>query len=151
VLDKGEKEGVASNRVVVSPDGVVGRIVKTSPHSSRVLLISDRSSALAVMVQRNRVSGILQGGESGHLFLEYVSLDESVVVGDPVVTSGLEGIFPKGIPVGRVTRVDRKTSPLFLTIDVVPAVNVSRLEEVWILDRMDVPDLSGVEGWEKTP
>jgi rod shape-determining protein MreC len=133
VLDKGEEDGIALHGAVVSSRGVVGRVIKVYPHSSRVLLISDRSSSLAGMIQRNRVSGILQGEGGGHLSLEYVPLDESVILGDLVLTSGLEGIFPKGIPVGRVTRVDRKTSPLFLSIQVSPAVDPSKVEEVWVM------------------
>ena len=143
VLDKGEADGVAANRGVIAGDGVVGRVIKTAPGASRVLLLSDRSSAVAVLVQRSRVSGILEGQEDGRLILQYVPLEADVVPGDLILTSGLEGVFPKGLPVGRVIRVDRKGSPLFLQVQVVPFVDLSRLEEVLVLARTEGP-----AGWE---
>jgi rod shape-determining protein MreC len=151
VLDKGEKDGIAANLGVISADGVVGRVIKTAPHFSRVLLITDRSSALAALVQRTRVAGILEGKEGGKLGLQYIPLDAEIAPGDLVLTSGQEGIFPKGLPVGRITRVGRKDSPLFLDIEVEPTVHVSSLEEVLVLRGTGTPDFPETLLERKTP
>jgi rod shape-determining protein MreC len=147
VLNKGEDDGIVASRAVISPEGVVGRVIKTAPDFARVLLISDRSSAVSVIVRNSRVAGILEGGEAGRLSLQYIPLEGGVAPRDIVLTSGLDGIFPKGIPVGRVTRVDRKSSPLFLHVEVAPLVDISRIEEVEVLKGTDFPDLEKV--WEE--
>jgi rod shape-determining protein MreC len=133
ILDRGENDGVTAGMAVVCADGVVGRIASTSPNASRVLLVSDHNSGVDALVQRSRARGILEGNLSGAATLKYVKPAESLEVGDVVVTSGLDGIFPKGLRLGRVVEVTRRESGLFQLADVAPFVDFSKLEEVLIL------------------
>jgi rod shape-determining protein MreC len=130
LIGKGTSDGLRVGLPVVSAEGVVGRIVDASWNVSRVLLITDYNSNISAFVQGNRIQGILQGGGSTGCSLKYVERTEEVKAGETVVTSGLGGIFPKGLILGSVSRVDRRGSGLFLNIDVLPAVHFSRLEEV---------------------
>ncbi len=131
-LDKGETDGLQAGMPVLAPEGVVGVISSTSPHAARVLLLSDPNSGIDVLVQRTRVRGIVSGLLEKGAVLKYVKRGEDVQVGDRIVTSGLDGIFPKGMTVGRVTRVSRKDSGLFLYAEVTAAADASRLEEVLV-------------------
>ncbi len=131
-LNRGEVDGIASGMPVLAPEGVVGVISSTSPHAAKVLLLSDPNSGVDVLVQRTRVRGIVSGLLERGAVLKYVKRTEDVRVGDAVVASGLDGIFPKGMPIGRVTRVSRKDRGLFLYAEVTPAANAAHLEEVLI-------------------
>ena len=132
-LDRGEQDGVQPGMAVVCADGVAGRIASVSPHASRVLLVSDHNSGVDALIQRTRARGILEGTLSGTASLKYVKPSEELEVGDLVVTSGLDGIFPKGLRLGRVVGVTRRESGLFQLAEVVPFVDFSKLEEVLIL------------------
>jgi rod shape-determining protein MreC len=131
-LDKGSAEGLEPGMPVLAPEGIVGVVSTVSPHAARVLLLTDPNSGIDVLVQRTRVRGIVSGLLEKGAVLKYVKRAEDVRVGDRVVASGLDGVFPKGAPVGRVTRVSRKDSGLFLYAEVTPTVDVSRLEEVLV-------------------
>jgi rod shape-determining protein MreC len=133
LVNKGEKNGVAKDMAVVTSDGVVGRVIEVSPHTAKVLLITDPNSALDVIVQRSRIQGIMEGKVEEVCILKYVQKNEDVQVGDKVITSGLGGIFPKGLMTGTVTKVERKRPGIFQYIEVTPSVDFSRLEEVLIL------------------
>jgi rod shape-determining protein MreC len=130
-LDKGEVHGVVKGAAVLVPEGVVGHVFRAGPHAAQVLLISDRNSGVDAIVQRSRVRGIVQG-QPGGCELIYVKRGADVEVGDKVVTSGLDGIFPKGVLVGDVVRVKRREQGLFQTIVVEPRVAFRRLEEVLV-------------------
>jgi rod shape-determining protein MreC len=133
-IDKGSDQGVIEGLPVVVAEGVVGRVVRSSPGYSRVLLVTDASSAVASLLQDNRARGICRGnGEQ--LVFDFVLRQEEVNVGDRVVTSGMGGVFPKGLVVGRVKSVDRQEFGLFQEIEVTPAVDFSHLEEVLVLLR----------------
>ena len=131
-LNKGEHDGIQTGMPVLAPEGVVGLISKTSPHASRVLLLTDPNSGVDVLIQRTRVRGIVSGLLEKGAILKYVKRADDVQVGDRIVTSGLDGIFPKGVSVGRVTRVSRKDRGLFLYAEVTPTADASRLEEVLV-------------------
>ncbi len=131
-LNKGELDGILSGMPVMAPEGVVGLISSTSPHAARVLLLTDPNSGIDVLVQRTRVRGIVSGLLERGTILKYVKRSEDVRVGDRVVASGLDGVFPKGLPVGRVSKVSRKDRGLFLYAEVTPAADASRLEEVLV-------------------
>ncbi len=131
-LDRGAADGIAPGMPVLAPEGVVGVISSASPHASRVLLISDPNSGVDVLVQRTRVRGIVSGLLERGAVLKYVKRTEDVRVGDAVVASGLDGIFPKGMPIGRVARVSRRDRGLFLYAEVTPAADAARLEEVLV-------------------
>ncbi len=130
-LDKGERHGVRQGAAVLVPEGVVGHVFRVSPRTSRVLLVTDRHSGVDAIVQRSRVRGILQGRGDG-CELKYVRRGADVELGDRVVTSGLDGIFPKGVLVGEVVRVHRRERGQFQLIGVEPGVDFGRLEEVLV-------------------
>jgi len=133
-IDKGFADGVTENRAVITPDGLVGRVERVTPHESRVLTLLHRDCAVAVRVGKDRVDGVLEWefGERPVLNLLYVSSQEDVKRGDWVVTSGLGGIFPEGIRVGKVTRVGVAENGLMKEVQVGPAVNFRNLEEVLV-------------------
>jgi rod shape-determining protein MreC len=118
---------------VVISEGVVGRVIEVSPDTAKVLLLTDPNSALDVIIQRSRAQGIMEGKVDEVCVLKYVQKSDDVQVGDQVITSGLGGIFPKGLMTGMVTKLDRKRPGIFQYIEVSPAVDFSKLEEVLIL------------------
>jgi rod shape-determining protein MreC len=131
-INKGEADGVHKNAAVLSPLGVVGQIMATGAHSARVLLITDHNSGVDAVVQRSRARGIVEGALDGGCVMKYLKRGEDVEVGDRIVTSGLDGIFPKGIIVGEVTRVTRGNRGLLQLADIKPAVPLDRIEEVLV-------------------
>lgn len=131
-INKGEADGVRKSMPVLSPFGVVGQIMATSSHSARVLLITDHNSGVDGVVQRSRARGIVEGALDGGCVMKYLKRGEDVEVGDRVVTSGLDGIFPKGIVIGDVTNVTRGTRGMLQVAEVKPAVPLERIEEVLV-------------------
>jgi rod shape-determining protein MreC len=137
-LDKGERDGVRLDAAVISATGVVGRVFAVGPSAARVQVLLDRDSGAAALVERSRVSGVVSGqvsaAETGSedLALKYVPGRADVIVGDVVVTSGLDRIFPKGLVIGRVRFVGDVTG-LFRDVHVEPSARFSRLEEVLVL------------------
>jgi rod shape-determining protein MreC len=131
-IDKGEADGVHKNAAVLSAFGVVGQIMATGTHSARVLLITDHNSGVDAVVQRSRARGIVEGALDGGCVMKYLKRGEDVEVGDRVVTSGLDGIFPKGIIVGEVTRVTRGNRGLLQVAEIKPTVPLDRIEEVLV-------------------
>jgi len=131
-IDKGTRDGLRPDMAVVAPEGVVGRIVVPSTRSAKVQLLIDRNAAAGVIVERTRAQGVVVGGGEDRLQMQYVSEASDVAVGDLVVTSGIDTIYPKGLVVGRVESVE-KNGPAFKRIVVKPAVNFSQLEEVLVV------------------
>ncbi len=144
-VDRGEADGVALNAPVLSATGVVGRVFAVGPHAARVQVLLDRDAGAGVIVERSRVSGVVAGQVSGpgagadDLLLKYVPSRADVVVGDVVVTSGLDRIYPKGLVVGRVRFVGEAGAGLFRDIRVEPSARFDRLEEVLVVRRAPEP------------
>lgn len=134
VIDKGSDQGVREGMPVVVAEGVVGRVIRIAPGHARVLLVTDASSAVATLIQRNRTRGISRG-QGEDMILDFALRQKDIEVDDRVVTSGTGGVFPKGLVVGRVARAQRDAYGLFQTVTVEPAVDFSRLEEVLVLLR----------------
>jgi rod shape-determining protein MreC len=133
LINKGTADGLRVGLAVLSDQGVVGRIIEISWHASRVLLLIDGNSNIDGLIQRSRAQGILQGAGSAGCSLKYISRAEEVLAGDVVISSGLSGVFPKGLLLGVVTGASRKEDGLFQKIDVAPAVDFEKLEEVLAL------------------
>jgi len=133
VLAAGANQGLRRDMAVLCTDGVVGKLVAVSASAARALLINDHNSALDALDQRSRARGIIAGIIEDGLALKYVDRSEDVQRGDMIVTSGLDGIFPRGLLVGEVARVSQQGPGLFLNIQVRPAVDFRRLEQVMIL------------------
>jgi rod shape-determining protein MreC len=135
VIDRGSNDGLTEGMPVVAAGGVVGRLVKVAPNSSRVLLLTDHASAIAAIVQRSRARGVVRGAGGGRCSMEFTVKDDDVKVGDTVITSGIGGVFPKGVPVGEVTMVKKGEYGVFQTIEVRPTVNIGKVEELLVLVR----------------
>jgi rod shape-determining protein MreC len=133
LLDQGQDQGVKRGLPVLAAGGIMGRIVETYPHYSKVMLIVDRNSGADAMIQRTRGRGILQGKGGNRCSLDYVPKSADVQVGDLVLASGLGGIFPKGMVFGKVSAANKKTQGVFQEIEVTPAVDLSALEEVVVV------------------
>ena len=133
LIDKGRDDGVVRDMAVVSAEGLVGRVIGVSNHHAKVLLILDGNSAVDAYVQRSRARGVLVGLGLELCVLKYVQRNEDVQVGDQVISSGMGGVFPKGLLVGTVQEVVRGSSGLFQRVEVEPAVNFGRLEEVLVV------------------
>ena len=133
LIDKGRKDGVVQDMAVVSAEGLVGRVIGVGNHHAKVLLIIDGNSAVDAFIQRSRARGVLVGLGRELCLLEYVQRNEDVQLGDRVISSGMGGVFPKGLLVGTVREVVRGNSGLFQRVEVEPAVNFSRLEEVMVV------------------
>jgi rod shape-determining protein MreC len=130
-IDKGSDAGLAADLAVVTPEGVVGKILTVFPHSAQVLLLTDNSSGVGVTLARTRVQGILKGQSGGLCDVHYVMNEEPITAGEPVVTSGLDQIFPKGLPVGTVMKAG--DGNIYKNIVVKPAVDLSRLDMVLVV------------------
>jgi rod shape-determining protein MreC len=132
-VNRGLGDGVELNAPVIGPGGVVGRVIAIGNNVSQVQLLSDRDSSVGALLVRSRARGIISGLGRTDLQMKYVSNLEDVNVGDLVVTSGIDGIYPKGIAIGRVATVFNGPR-LFKSISVEPAARLDRLEEVFILE-----------------
>ena len=133
IIDKGKDDGVGKGMAVVIPEGIAGQVMDVSSHYSKVLLIIDPNSAVDVMVQRTRARGIIKGGSAGLCYIKYVLRKQDVSVGDRVISSGLDGVFPKGLAVGHVSGVIRRNSGIFQEVTVTPHVDFEKLEEVLVV------------------
>jgi rod shape-determining protein MreC len=133
-IDKGTADGIEPGRAVLTPDGLVGRAERATPHQARILTLLHRDCAVAARVERTRVDGVLQWefGNQPTLDLRYISSQEDVKVGDMVVTSGLGGIFPPGIRIGTVAHVGIEPNGLMKEIRVRPAVDFRSVEEILV-------------------
>ena len=131
-VDKGTQQGVRADTAVVAPAGVVGRVVVPSLRAAKVQLIIDRNAAAGALIERSRAQGVVVGEGDELLRLEYVSEIADVAMGDVVVTSGIDGIFPKGFIIGRVEAIERSAGA-YRRITVRPAVDFSSLEEVLLV------------------
>lgn len=134
-IDKGSSNGIKPDMAVITPDGIVGKVLSVYHGYSQVLLINDPSSGVGAILESSRLQGILQGTAAGETMLKYVMSDEKVVAGERVLTSGGDRIFPKGLPVGAVQQTN-PGSDLFLNIRVKPAADLGRLEEVLVVTRV---------------
>jgi rod shape-determining protein MreC len=130
IIDKGSAQGVRNAKAVISPRGLVGRVVELGNHSAKVLLITDPGSKVGVLIQRNRQGGVLVGTPDGKCKMIYISLDSDASEGDKVITAGFGSVFPKNMLVGTVVKVDREPGRLYKYAIVDPAQDMSKLEEV---------------------
>jgi rod shape-determining protein MreC len=131
-IDKGARDGLRGDMAVIAPAGVVGRVVVPSLRAAKVQLLIDRNAAAGALVERSRAQGVVVGAADRRLQMEYVSEVADVVVGDLVVTSGIDGIYPKGYAIGRVETVER-AGGAYKRIVVKPAVDFSSIEEVLVV------------------
>ncbi len=132
-IDRGSGSGVRVNLPVVVRAGLVGKVIEVSRFSAKVLLLTDPRFSAAAADQRSRDYGVAEGYAPFKLRLKYVRAGGDVAVGDPIVTSTISTLFPAGIPVGTVSRAAKKETDLFYEIEITPAADLSKLEEVFVL------------------
>lgn len=132
-LGKGTRDGIAPGQAVISADGVVGQVFQASPSAARVLLLGDPSSGIDAIDVRTRARGIVEGSPDEGCRLKYVKRGDEIHVGDELVTSGLDGTFPKGVPLGTITAIVPGERGLFRSAEVKPAVDFSKVEEVLVV------------------
>ncbi len=138
-------QSVERQQPVVTDAGLVGRVVVAAGRYAKVQMITDRSASVGAMIERTRRQGIVRGGERSFLGMDFVPLQEVVKVGDRVLTAGIDGVYPRGIPVGTVVSV-RPGGELFHRISLVPAVDLGRLDQVFLLQPERVPpDLQTID------
>jgi rod shape-determining protein MreC len=131
-IDQGTAAGVTRGAAVLAPGGIVGQVFLVSPHAARVMLVTDHNSGVDAVVQRTRGRGIVEGTADGRCGLKFVKRTEDLQVGDVVVSSGIDGIFPRGLPIGRIVAVDKQGQGLFQYAQIEPAVDMEALEEVLV-------------------
>lgn len=135
IINRGSSSGIREGMAVISADGVVGQTAKVTASTSRVLLLTDHTSGIAATIQRSRARGVVKGKGEMLCALEFTTREEDVKVGDSVITSGIGGIFLKGLAIGEVTMVKRGEYGIFQTVSIRPAVNLQHLEEVLVVLR----------------
>jgi rod shape-determining protein MreC len=132
-INKGSSDNLSKDLAVMTHQGLVGRLIGVTPQYATVLLLTDRRSAVDALVQRTRARGIVVGKSRRLCELRYVEFHEDVRVGDTVISSGFGGVYPKGLLIGTVTSVRQEAYGFFHEIEVQPAVDLARLEEVLVL------------------
>jgi rod shape-determining protein MreC len=133
IVDKGTADGVRQSAPVVVPEGIVGVVVEASAHYAKVLLLIDPNSSVDALVQRTRARGIVKGEGGGFCVFDYVLRKHEINVGDTVVSSGLDGVFPKGLRVGRISEVVHLNAGIFQKVTITPFVDFEILEEVFVI------------------
>jgi len=144
-VNKGTEAGVERGCGVVSPQGVVGTVIETTLHSSKILLITDQNSSIDIIAKRSRVRGILEGLAESTCQVNYVVKKEDIKKSDEIIASGLNAVFPRGVLVGRVIETNNNPAGFFKHITVIPAVDFSKLNEVLIVLRNQNKNKPGPE------
>lgn len=139
ILDRGSQHDVEINDTVVTPSGLLGRVVLTTPDLSKVQLITDPKAAVGCRIERTRRHGVLRGDGRGGLILENIPALADVVPGDRIVTAGIDGIYSEGIPAAIVVEVE-EGSDLFKRVICAPAASFQTLEDVLILETKKLPE-----------
>ncbi|HXA96600.1 MAG TPA: rod shape-determining protein MreC [Candidatus Dormibacteraeota bacterium] len=144
-VNRGRGDGIGQQTPVIVPDGLVGRVVQVHRGAAVIQLLNDPASTVGAVAQRTRTAGLVEGDAGGTLRFKFMARDgASVAPGDLVVTSGLGTLFPKGLPVGRVLRIEDKGSALFHFAVLTPAVDFSRVEEVLLVTGQTTQDVAGL-------
>ena len=133
VLDKGKAQGIKKDMVVVVAEGLVGRVAEVGPTTSQAILLIDPDSRVSAIVDQSRAQGVVVGNGSRQLTVNYLDLDSGAAIGETVMTSGVGGLFPKGIGIGKIQSIRRDPNGLHLQVDVQSFVKFSKLEEVLCL------------------
>ena len=144
-VNRGRGDGIAQQTPVIMPEGLVGRVVQVHRTAAVIQLLNDPASTVGAVVQRTRTAGLVEGDAGGAVRFKFMARDgASVAPGDLVVTSGLGTLFPKGLPVGRVVKIEDKGSALFHFAVLAPAVDFSRVEEVLLVTGQTTQDVAAL-------
>jgi rod shape-determining protein MreC len=141
LVDRGKLSGAVEDTPVLCTEGVVGRIFRAGLSVATVLLLTDPSSRIAVVSRDNRAAGVIYGmGAGEQLVVKYVGFKANLDPNEILVTSGMDGVFPKGLPVARVASVKREEGTLFMDVQAEPLADILHLEEVLLLKRAETPE-----------
>ena len=132
-IDKGSLDGISVNMPVTNSTGVIGQVIEVAPNASTVRLLTDEGSGVSAMIQDTRAQGMVQGQPDGTLRMDYVSVDADVKEGDIIITSGIGGVYPKGLPIGTVASVTKNSNDVYYTIIVSSASRTESNEEVLVI------------------
>lgn len=146
-INRGKKDGVQKNMAVITPQGLIGRVISVSERTASVLLLLDNRSAVGGLIQINRTPGVVEGmnDKAGFVRMIHIPRDANVTIGQTVITSGLGSLFPKSIPVGKVVEVKTEPSGLLKYAIIRPFVDFNRLEEVFVIKNIYTPPTVGEE------
>ncbi len=133
IVDKGRDNGVAERMPVVTPRGLVGQVVEVNKWHSKIMIVNDTNSSVDIYIEGKNTRGILEGTGHTTLKLKYVLKNDEIAIGDKLITSGKDSLYPKGLPAGIIITVDRNKPGIFADIDVMPFNNFKRLDEVLII------------------
>ena len=134
LIDKGTDNGIKKDMAVVSREfALVGKIIEVMPDFSKVILITNKESMVATIIEGERSQGLVKKEEKGKLFMDFIPRNEKLEIGQKIITSGMDKIFPKGILIGKIESIDFSQNQLFQKITIAPVVDFSRLEEVFII------------------
>lgn len=151
MLDKGSQSGIQQGQVVVDDAGVVGQITRNSPWLSEVTLITDRDHSVPVQVVRNGLRSVVSGtGKDGTLELRYVAVNTDIEEGDMLVTSGIDGVYPPGLPVAMVSKIERNPTYIFARVTCIPAAGVGSHRQLLILSAMTPVTENPTDTFEKS-
>ncbi len=140
LIDRGSKDGLREGLGVATSEGALGLIVHVSGNVSKVLTLHHSEAGIGALLQQSRVQGVVSGTGHGTAVMRFVSRFDNVTLGEQVITSGLDGAFPRGVPIGRVTSVHREASEIFQTLEIVTEVNINTVEEVIVFIMPDLHD-----------
>ena len=135
IVDKGRDQGVKEKMPVITPRGLVGQAVEVNKWHSKIMTINDTNSSVDVYAEGKETRGVLEGTGQTTLKLKYILKNDDLAIGDKLVTSGKDGIYPRGLPAGIVITINRNKSGIFADIDVMPFANFKRLDEVLIVKK----------------
>lgn len=141
-INKGSADGIGRNAAVLSQYGVVGQTIAIGSRAARVLLVNDHNSGIDAVIQRSRARGVVKGALDGGCVMKYLDREAEVEVGDLVVTSGLDGIFPKGMIIGKVTHVGDDARGLLKEAQVIPSAPLDEIEEILIVTRPPLEEMN---------
>ena len=147
-VNRGESAGIRRNMAVLTNEGIVGRVLRTTANSADIVTVVDLLSAIDAINERSRARGVVEGLTEDSCQLRYVLRTDDIQPGDILISSGLGGVFPKGVPIGAVARVNRKSFGITQEVEVRPSVDFNRLEEVLIVTHFENSNLKPTESGE---
>lgn len=133
IIDKGRLDGIEKGLPVIVPEGIVGQIIHVADNYSKVLLIIDRNSAVDAVAQRTRARGIISGEDNDRCGFKYVLSKHDIHIGDTIISSGLDGVFPKGFLIGKISKIVKNSAGIFQEVAVIPYVDFEIIEEVFVI------------------
>lgn len=150
-IDRGSVDGIKPMQAVMTIEGAVGYVFRVQKSTARIMLITDRYAVVDGIVQRSRARGLVEGKSMDACLLKYVNKSADVVTGDLIVTSGLDGIFPKGLPIAMVELVNKKAYTVTLDVELKPVVNPNKVEELFVVRNANQADVEEALASDKSP